>query len=141
SRRVRVSNSMLGLWRTTPQDYPEGVPLRTRRACAVQTPAVRRAPSTFCRSGHGSLPGTPLWSSGCSAPVSGRERGRLRRGTEARTRRVLDRSRWGTNHELLLRHRRLRGKVERGDDYGEGLRLELGGSWTGPDGVLITSCC
>src|SRR5438105_2875933 len=28
-----------------------------------------------------------------------------------------------------------------GDDYGEGLRLELGGSWTGPDGVLITSCC
>ena len=35
----------------------------------------------------------------------------------------------------------LRSQVERGDYYGEGLRLELGGSWTGPDGVLITSCC
>src|SRR5438477_10675101 len=44
SRSFRVSNSMLGLWRTTPQDYPEGVPLRTLRACAVQTRAVRRAP-------------------------------------------------------------------------------------------------
>src|SRR5437764_11952313 len=111
SRSFRVSNSMLGLWRTTPQDYPEGVPLRTRRACAVQTRAVRRAPSTFWRSGHRSVPGTPLCSSGRSAPVSGRERGRLRRGAEAKTRRVLDRSRWGTNHELLLRHRELCAKV------------------------------